>query len=137
MLKEDSTQSLRGLPIKMDIPEATLRSRRNLVAKKGTFGSNNKMLLTPEEEVILKGWIIRQAQRGFGFDKAGVISFLTGFLHHDLEKEKKLEYPYNIEQYNARFNRPGIKADGDHKKWYAILILERGFQNIYQRPELP
>ena len=77
MLNEDSAASVRGIASRMNIPEATLRSRKNMGGKKevGLFGCNNKMLLTPAEEGILKNWIIKQAQRGFGFDKAGVISF--------------------------------------------------------------
>ena len=55
-------------------------------------------------------------------DKPAVLSFLTGFLHHDYEKERKKKYPYNSERYsndfNDRFNRPGVKPDCDHKKWY-------------------
>merc|ERR1712055_177643 len=81
----------------MNIPEATLRRRKNVKKEVGIFGCNNKMLLTPAEEEILKSWIIKQAQRGFGFDKAGVLNFLTGFLHHDLDKERQLQYPYNSE----------------------------------------
>ena len=69
------------------------------------------MLLHPDEEELLKDWIIRTARRGFGFDKQGVIRFLDGFLHHDFENK-------NQEYDSERFDRPGIKLNCDHTKWY-------------------
>ena len=128
MLWDDASQSVNGLAKQFNIPEATLRryKRKGPDATIVEFGSNNKMLLTPAEEELLKGWILKSARNGFGFDKAAVLNFLTGFLHHDKEMEKQKKYPYNSERYsNERFNRPGIKVDCDHKKWY---------QNFMARP---
>ena len=65
MLNEDPNASVRNIASKMNIPEATLRRRKNVKKEVGIFGCNNKMLLTPAEEELLKGWIIKQAQRGF------------------------------------------------------------------------
>ena len=121
ILDEEPDRSLRGVALSYNIPEATLRRRWKLgpTAPIAQFGSNNKMLLMPAEEELLKGWILTSARHGFGFDKAAVLNFLTGFLHHDYEMEKKKKYPYNSARYsNERFNRPGIKVDCDHKKWY-------------------
>ena len=78
------------------------------------------MLLTPEED-LLKHWIVRTCDRGFGYDKPAVLRFLDGFLHHDFENENK---EYDME----RFDRPGIKLNCDHKKWY------QGFMN--RHPEV-
>ena len=74
-LKDYPNLSCREVAREMKIPEATLRKRRNDATISLVYGNNNKMLLTPEEEDILKGYIVKQAQRGFGFDKAGVINF--------------------------------------------------------------
>merc|ERR1712142_928325 len=73
---------------------------------------------------LLKGFIVKQAQRGFGLDRAGVINFLTGFLHHDYKLEKQLKYPYNENcdnSTNQRFSRHGIEPE-DHKKWYTLFM---------------
>ena len=123
--KDNPTISGRAVAKEFHIPEATLRKRRNASTQKPVYGPNNKMLLTHEEEILLKGYIVKQAQRGFGLDKTGVINFLTGFLHHDYNLENKLKYPYNEKfdnSTNQRFSRHGIKPEGDHKKWYDLFM---------------
>ena len=123
--KDNPKLSGREVAKEFNIPEATFRKRRNASINKPVYGANNKMLLTHEEEKLLKGYIVKQAQRGFGLDKAGVINFLTVFLHHDLKLEKIQKYPYNElcdNSTNKRFSRHGIKPDGDHKKWYELFM---------------
>ena len=124
-LKDNPNLSGRKVAEEYKIPESSLRKRRNYSTISPVYGSNNKMLLTPDEEKLLKGYIVKQAQRGFGLDRAGVINFLTGFLHHDYNLEKKQKYPYNEHcdsSTNSRFSRPGIKPEGDHKKWYELFM---------------
>ena len=119
--KEDPTLGKRTVAHAYGIPDTTFRryfdkhvdeldTPIDLLRK---FRSNNRRLLTDDEEDLLIFWINTMCDRGFGYDKPNVLKFVDNILRHE----------HNSEHCLDRFHRPGVSLESDDRKWYACFML--------------